>query len=79
MATQTLDRETDELVLEVERLREICRSAGAIDTEQTSRGNQPVGVDLCLERSDVSFGNVRPDVVQIRLTVRNRGTRSVPA
>ena len=38
-------------------------------------GEPPAAEELHIDRSDISFGNVGPGVVRIRLTVWNRGTQ----
>jgi hypothetical protein len=64
MATQLAERKSTEL------LATVGHSARRNLGESLARG------ELYLDRTDISFSNVRPGDVQIRLTVRNRGAEA---
>ena len=55
--------------------REQLRPTRLFHSMLRNLGEPPAREELVLDRNDISFSAVRPGVVRIRLTVRNRGTQ----
>jgi hypothetical protein len=76
MTTQIEMTKSARSLTSVRRGRQGLRSIEVLNPALRNIGEPSAGESLHIDRNDIFFGTVRPGVVQIRLTVWNRGTQA---